>query len=214
MPQRRWQKDHQHFSRKVALREAALAQAGLSSLVVCETCGGQGRLVQACYRDATGVVFDIDDMAIATLAAQRPTWRVYQADAAIALAGGIASDLPYTILDCDPYGSPWTMLEGFFRSPRVFAPTMVVVLTDGSRQKQRLGGLQYGWESWQDRYGRNLFAIYLRCCQERLALLVSEAGYRVAWWHGRYGGHSGQMAYCAAVLRQPAVAYTDGPAQG
>lgn len=58
----------------------------------------------------------------------------------------------------------------------------------------------FGWESWQDRYGRNLWKIYLPCCQERFDAIIAQAGYQRLWWHGRYAGHTGQMTYFAAMI--------------
>lgn len=192
------------YALKIALRAEAISQAGLQRpLIVCETHGGHGTLYEVCYRDAKGLVCDHDDIAVTQLATQRPTWRVYQCNVGLALREGLGADLCFSVLDCDPYGAPWETLEGFFISPRVFAPIMAVIVTDGSRQKQRIGGLMYGWESQQERHGRNLWGVYLACCQERFDGIIAQAGYTRAWWHGRYGGHSGQMTYWAAVLTRP-----------
>lgn len=208
--------DNQHFALKVALRDHAAREASLSSLRVCESHGGMGRLYTACYRQAeTGLVVERDRACVDALVRQRPTWRVYEGDAGRVFTAGLGADIAWTMLDCNPYGAPWETLEGFFGSSRAFAPCMAVAVTDGSRQKQRLGGIIYGWEPWQERYGKSLWTLYLRCCQERFAQVSAQAGYTPTWWHGQYGGQSGQMTYFAAVLRQPEDRHTDAvlPAQ-
>ena len=195
--------DNQHFGLKVALRHTTLRQGGFAQPVtVCETHGGVGRLAAACYAHAdTGLVIEKDEDRVNALAFSRPSWRVYQGDAAILLAGGLGSDVVWSVLDCDPWGSPWGTLTGFFTSSRLFAPVMALIVTDGARQKERLGGNHsHGWEPWKDRYGGSLWSVYLRCSQERLAMLVRQAGYAVTWWHGRYAGASGQMTYWGAIL--------------
>lgn len=206
--------DNQHFAFKVALRERAIQEARLPGLDVCETHGGRGHLYRACYASARrGLVIEHDPERSTLLAWQRPTWQVYEGDAAALLTAGIGDDVPWTLLDCDPWGTPWPTLVGFFGSRRPCASSMVVVATDGSRQKQRLGGIVYGWEPWQEQYGAGLWHIYLRCSRERFAALIEGAGYVVQWWHGRYGGHTGQMTYWAAVLRQPEGMHSDAAQQ-
>ena len=206
--------DNQHFGLKVALRERCLREAALTTLVVCETHGGFGHLGALVYRDAPGMVLEQDSQRASSLAQQRPTWRVYCADSEKVLAEGLAADLAFTVLDCDPYGQSWPTLAGFFQSPRVFAPSMAVSVTDGARQKMRLGGFDMsGWEPWQDRFGPNLWPVYLLCCRERFTALVSQAGYAVTWWHGQYS-RTGQQTYFAAALRQREDRHNDGAPQG
>jgi hypothetical protein len=196
--------DNQHFALKVALRDRVLAEAASPTLRVCESHGGLGRLYGACYRQAAmGLVVEHESHRVDALVRQRPTWRVYEGDAGKVFAAGLGADVAWTMLDCDPYGAPWETLDGFFSSQRAFAPCMAVAATDGSRQKHRLGGRIFGWEPWQERYGKGLWTLYLRCCQERFVQVSAQAGYVLTWWHGRYGGQSGQMTYWAAVLRQP-----------
>jgi len=201
-------KDNQHFALKVALRKEALLHADVP-LVVCETHGGLGKLFQACYRHAdTGLVCDKDPDRVASLARDRPRWRVYEGDANIVFTAGLGADIAWPVLDCDPYGEPWKVLEGFFLSARLFAQTMAVIVTDGGRQKQRIGGTSFGWQPWEARYGKNLWNIYLRCCQERFVEIIVQAGYDIVWWHGRYS-RTGQQTYFAAVLRQRGDTCTD-----
>lgn len=201
--------DNQHVGLKVALRAHCLTAAAVPDLVVCETHGGYGILGRACYPQATGMVLDRDPARASALARLRPTWRVYCAESASVLAAGLAADVAFTVLDCDPYGQPWPTLAGFFASPRVFAARLAVICTDGARQKMRLGGFDMrGWEPWQDRFGPNLWGVYLFCCKERFAGLVAQAGYTVTWWHGQYS-RTGQQTYFAAALRQLSATCTD-----
>lgn len=194
--------DNQHLGLKVALRETCISEAGIDARIVCETHGGLGRLGGLIYRHDWGMVLEKDHDRASVLAQQRPTWRVYCADSDKVLADGLAAEVAFTILDCDPYGQAWRTLAGFFESKRTFASTMAVSVTDGVRQKMRMGGFDMaGWEAWQDRFGPNLWDVYLFCCRERLTSLVAGAGYRVAWWHGQYS-RTGQQTYFAAVLRR------------
>ena len=208
------QQDNQHLALKVALRQETMRVAGcLSMPCVCETHGGTGDLARLCYADATGMVIDRDTDRVDRLAFTRPTWQVYEGDAPTVLASGLGAETAWDVLDCDPYGSPWTTLEAFFVTPRALAPIMALIVTDGSRQKQRLGGTVYGWEPWQEHYGQNLWDVFLRCSRDRATALVRHAGYALSWWHGRYGGRTGQMTYWGAVLRQREDRYSDEPAQ-
>src|SRR6185369_12380276 len=83
--------------------------------------------------------FEHDPAKAAKLGRQRPTWRVYEAEAEGALAGGVGKDLAINFLDLDPYGSPWGFLTAFLESRTIGGPLWIVV-NDGLRQKLRLGG--------------------------------------------------------------------------
>lgn len=209
--------DNQHLGLKVSLRERCIAEADIQTLIVCETHGGFGKLGQLCYGEATlGMVVEKDAARASALARQRPTWRVYCADSAEVFAEGLGAEIAFTVLDCDPYGQCWPTLTGFFQSSRRVAEHLAVIATDGARQKMRLGGFDMrGWEPWQDRFGPNLWDVYLLCCRERFTGLVVQAGYTVTWWHGQYS-RTGQQTYFAAALRRPSATCSDEaqPRQG
>lgn len=174
--------------------------------VILETYGGTGKLFDACYSAfRLGVVLEADPSKADKLAIQRPTWRVYEADSEKAVAAGIASDLLINLLDCDPYGQPWRVLEAFFTSERERPKRLVVVVNDGLRQKLQVGS---GWsvESMQDavrEYGTSaLFANYLAICKDKLRTLAAQAGYDLSRWTGYYCGAHSAMTHYAAVFNR------------
>lgn len=201
------QLDNGDYERKVALRRGIVRQIA-PPLVVCETHGGYGVMAAACYPCGAGVVFDIDRRKAQALATQRPTWRVYRADAGDALAAGVASDVAFSLLDVDAYGDPWPALESFFCRPRGMATTLHVVVTDGMRLKAKRGGL---WRvasarAVVRRYGNAPLDNYLASCRERLAALAAEAGMAIAGFGGYYCGHAQQMTHYTAVMQRSAPA--------
>jgi hypothetical protein len=181
-----------------------LRRALSNAPVVLETHGGEGLLYRASYADCSmGLVFERDNAKVAALAAQRPTWAVYQADCVAAIGAGVGSEVPVTLLDVDPWGDPWPVLKAFFSTPREPVPQLGVVVNDGLRQKLKLHG---GWTSRSMEravltWGNDaLHDNYLEVCREELELLAAAAGYRIDRWTGYYGGHAQQMTHYAAVL--------------
>lgn len=201
------QRDNSTFTQKVTLRRKALKLMAEKWLirqpVVCETHGGEGALFNACYAHLDeGVVFEMNAAKVDTLAKQRPTWRVYEADSAYALGEGVAADIPIHLLDVDPYGSCWDVIEAFFMSDRMFADQMFVAVNDGLRQKLQMRG---AWDvevlqNMVQKYGNDLHPLYLEVCREMLAERAAYAGYRVDRFSGYYCGRNAHMTHFLAVL--------------
>lgn len=200
--------DNSTLRQKIALRQKAidmLEQYGVDQPVVMETHGGEGKLFDACYAHLDdGVVFEQDEVKVAVLAKQRPTWAVYMADCVETLADGAGSHLAVDLLDVDPYGMSFDALEAFFSSPREFAARMLVVVNDGGRLKTVTGS------SWEvavlkpivREYGNDLHPIYKEVCREMLARSSAQAGYRVAQWAAYYCGHALANTHYLAVLER------------
>jgi len=199
MPKR----DNSTFRHKVAIRQQALALLGNPSPVVCETHGGEGWLFDACYANLpAGMVFEMDTTKSARLGKQRPSWAVYEADCVEALAAGVGAHLTFDLLDCDPYGESWPVIEAFFTSERPFADRMVVVVNDGLRQKLAMTG---GWSvkslaGMVERYGNDLHPIYLEVCREMLTEKAASAGYSVGHFAGYFCGDKQAMTHFLALL--------------
>ena len=170
---------------------------------VMETHGGAGRLFRACYSDIQrGIVFEKDPEKSSLLAQQRPTWSVYECDCVTALRAGIGSHVQIDILDIDPYGEPWPVLDAFLQSERPLAPTLFIVVNDGLRQKVRLSG---GWnvhslDAVVSRFGNKLASQYLEVCEYLMKTKATEAGYHLSRFTGYYCGHGGQMTHYLARL--------------
>jgi hypothetical protein len=168
-----------------------------------ETHGGEGKLWRQVYAHLPeGIVFEKNSQKVEILAHQRPTWAVYEGDCEAAIAAGVGAHLPVNLLDVDPYGSPWQVIEGFFASDRPKPQTLHIVVNDGSRQQVQLAG---GWNSkvlqpLVDQFGNGLRDNYLECCQILLGERAEGVGYRLSRWHGYYCGHGQQMTHYWAVL--------------
>jgi hypothetical protein len=202
--------DNRTLSQKVMLRQTALAYLRGATPVICETHGGRGDVWAAVYSHvAEGVVFEIDPDKAEVLAAQRPTWAVYQADAVLALGAGAGSHLVFNLLDVDPYGSAWDALEAFFAATRrTFAARMVVVVHDGLRLKASSGS---AWATerlapYAAKYGNH--AVWReypdRICRELMAAVTGPAGYAVRVWESYATGHEQKMVHMLAVLERDA----------
>ncbi len=194
-------KDNSTFRLKVSLRKKALDY--LETPVVMETHGGAGKLFGACYNGLkTGIVFEKNPQKAKLLGLQRPTWRVYETDCEMAIGAGVGKDLPVNLLDIDPYGDPWPVIEAFFSSDRERPEVICVAVNDGLRQKIRMGG------SWNvgtlqaavSKYGNDLHPIYLEVCQEMLKEKASVAGYNLTRFAGYYCGHHKQITHYLGVL--------------
>jgi hypothetical protein len=201
------QKDNSTFRFKVMLRETLLqrlADMDVAPLIL-ETHGGKGALHQRLYqRAAPGVLLEKNPVKAHYLGRKYPNWRVYETDSEMALAEGVAGDLPITFLDLDPYGSPWPVLMAFFGSTRAFAPVMGVAVQDGLRQHLRMKGphdIPYLWEKTQQ-YGKGLERFYLQVCRELMVDTTAQAGYTVDFFSGYYCGYFKQMTHYLAILKQ------------
>lgn len=201
------QLDNSTYKQKVALRKKGLEilrEAGIERPIVLESHGGKGELFKAVYEHLdAGIVFETDPKKSAVLGKQRPTWAVYEADSVVALAGGVGAHLTIDLLDIDPYGECWPVIDSFFTSERSFAPVLAVAVNDGLRQKLAMGG---AWDviSMQgpvQRHGNDLHPIYLEVCRELLEEKAAHAGYQVDHFAGYYCGAKQQMTHFLAVLR-------------
>ena len=199
-------KDNSTFPYKVALRTQALARlaaCGIDAPVVMETHGGTGALFAACYPHLErGVVFEKDARKSARLGKQRPTWAVYEGDCVAALKAGVGGHLAVDLLDVDPYGEPWPVLDAFFTSPRPFAPVLAIAVNDGLRQSLGLGR---AWDVGSltcmvEKYGNDLHPVYLEICAELMTSKAASAGYRVEHFAGYYCGANSAITHYLALL--------------
>lgn len=196
-------KDNSTFRLKVNLRKKALEYLDIP--IVMETHGGAGKLFDACYGGVkNGVVFEKNPKKSKLLGLQRPSWRVYEADCIGAISDCIGSDLAINLLDVDPYGDPWPVIDAFFNSERERPNLLCVAVNDGLRQKVRMGG-SWGVGSLQNavgKHGNDLHPIYLEVCQEMLKEKASEVGYDLIRFAGYYCGHNKQMTHYLGVLER------------
>lgn len=197
------QKDNSTFNQKVILRRQMLKL--IPEPVVMETHGGAGKLFEACYSSlGTGIVFEKDDQKVSVLAKQRPGWSVYQADSAAVIGLGAGAHLAVNILDCDPYGSPWDVIEAFFSSDRPRPQTMAVVVNDGLRHST-CRGISWKIPNLQEmvvKFGNNLYPLYLEVCQELMIEKAGQAGYHLTRWAGYYAGYNDLMSHYLAILER------------
>lgn len=197
------QVDNSTFIEKKTIRLKALDLIDETPIVM-ETHGGKGEIYNACYWNMdTGIVFEKLPDKADVLAKQRPSWRVYEADCEVALKNGIGADLPITLLDIDPYGEPWHVIDAFFTSERAFASKMVVVVNDGLRQKLRIKSDNV--QSMQGmvlKYGNKLAARYLQVCRELMEAKVGQAGYSMTDFRGYYCGNLKAITHYYASLNR------------
>lgn len=195
--------DNSTFEQKVTLRREALKL--LDQPVVMETHGGVGKIYEACYLGLPGgVVFERNGKRAGILAAQRPTWAVYEADSVRALKLGAGGHLTVNLLDLDPYGSPWEAIEAFLTSDRPKPDKLVIVVNDGLLQKVRTGGARSVGilKEAVTKYGNDLWPVYLNVCEELLQQKATLAGYRLDRFWGYQCGKMQQMAhYLAEMVR-------------
>lgn len=175
--------------------------------IVMETHGRAGKIYQHCYAHLKrGVVIEKDPTKADILGKQRPTWAVYQADCVVSVREGLGSHLNVNVLDLDPYGESWPVLNAFFESKRQFPKILAIVVNDGLRQKIQLGGA-WNVKSLRNivtRYGNNLYHQYLDICQLMLQEKAATVGYSLSRFAGYYCGGSDNMTHFLAILEQPA----------
>lgn len=188
---------------KVSLRRNLLRE--IDRPVVLETHGGYGRIFDRCYQGvADGVVFEKDASKTAFLAQQRPAWAVYECDCAMALAAGVGRHLDINVIDLDPYGEPWPVLDAFLVGHGDKLPDRWgMAVNDGLRQKVSLNG---GWdvESLRDAVAQwgaaSMAKDYLAVCRWLVEKKVATVGFTVAKWAGYYCGAGQGMTHYAAVM--------------
>lgn len=201
-------KDNAAYQEKLTWRQAArmiVRQRGWP-FVVLEAFGGWGKLYQDLYTNAEfGMVLEENPQKAGALGMQRPTWRVYECKSEIALGGGLAADIPFTLVDLDPYGECWTTLKAFALSKRKMSDEFVVVCHDGGRNPIMMG------RAWQSKifapyvlkYGnRDPVEHYLEVCEEIMRDTAQEAGFAVTHWQTAYGGFRRQSAHHLAVWKR------------
>lgn len=197
-------RDNSTLNLKTSLRRNVLTELGAPA-VVCETHGGYGHIYERCYRAAAGgVVFEKDAAKAEFLARQRPAWAVYECDSTAALAAGVGGHLPINLLDLDPYGEPWPVLDAFLaghgeRLPDVWG----LAANDGLRQVAANGkawqthSLQEAVQVWGS---SQMHARYLEVCRWMVEQKAGRLGFKLARWAGYYCGAGQGMTHYAAIL--------------
>lgn len=202
MPKRKH--DNTTFTQKVRLREEALHLL-YAPPVIMETNGGAGTLFDAVYAHIKrGVVFETDTDKVSILGKQRPTWAVYEADCVNALRDGVGKHLTINLLDIDPYGQCWPIVDAFFGSSRPFAERMIVTVNDGLRQSLSLGKA-WAVESMQPvvkKFGNDIHSKYLDVCQYLIKEKAARAGYSLSRFNGYYCGYSKANTHFMAILEK------------
>jgi hypothetical protein len=200
------QKDNSTLARKAALR-ISLRKRLKGSPVILETHGGAGKVWERVYADCPhGVVFEADASKSEILCRQRPTWSVYQGKSEALLEAGAGAHLTVNLLDVDPYGEPWPVIESFMRSERPRSQQLAIAVNDGLRQKLRLQG---GWsvnsmrgavEKWGN---ASLHEKYLDVCRWMIERLAGLQRYELTHWTGYHCGFNDDMTHYAALLERP-----------
>lgn len=197
-------KDNSTYKLKVSLRQRLLKR--IDNPVILEVFGGYGKMYEALYYPYTeGCVMEKLPEKVDVLAAQRPTWSVYECDSIQAIADGAGSHLLVNYLDIDAYSEPWPAIDAWFTSKRPRAMLMGIIVTDGLRQNLKVNG---GWKvgsmsDMVDKYGnQNLYDDYLEICQEMLQEKSAQAGYKIQSWAGYYCGDEQKMTHYGAILKR------------
>lgn len=184
------------------MRQEALRR--LERPVILETHGGWGRVYERLYAPLTcpGAVIEKDPRRSVFLARQRPHWLVYEADSETALRLGAGAALPVNLLDVDPYGEAFPVVEAFFCCERPWPERLAVAVHDGLRQKVKLGG---AWKTvclrpWVRKYGNDLYGCYLELAREVVSSLAAKRGYALEFWTGHYAGKNADLSHYLAVL--------------
>ena len=201
------QLDNGSFVEKLLLRRKVLKQLVASGAepIIVETNGGYGELYRAAYAQfERGCVFEKDADKANELAKQRPTWAVYRKDCVQSLAAGLGAHLAANLVDVDPYGDPWPIIDAWFESKRP-RPDFWLIVNDGMRQGLRMNR---GWAltSLGDaaaRYGNErLHDLYLTVCRDLLTTKAKAAGYELHHWTGYHCGKANNMTHYAAFLKR------------
>ncbi len=210
------QKDNTTLGRKVALRISLLKRLGVEP-VILESHGGLGRVWERVYPHVSrGAVFELDQAKAEHLCRQRPTWSVYQGKAETAIEDGAGAHLAVNLVDVDPYGEPWPVLDAFFASERPRPAVLGIAVNDGLRQKLRLQGgwsvrsLRQAVEKWGN---AQMFERYLEVCRWKLEQLAARQDYRLTHWTAYHCGHDDDMTHYAAVLERRAQVRAKKPAR-
>jgi len=150
-------------------------------------------------------VFESNAKKVEHLAAQRPTWAVYECHAETALRGGVGFHLPVNFVDVDPYGEAWGVCEALFGNANHLPDRWALAVNDGLKRYLMLGR---GWKSlavkrFVGQLGNDgVVAEYLSICRILIDELAAEAGFWVSRWAVNSCGHGGQMTHFGAVLER------------
>lgn len=196
------QKDNTNLPAKVRLRRSLLKE--LAPPRVLETHGGVGLVGQYCYGHLPwGCAVEKIPTKAATLARKRPHWAVYQGDSLGLLEAGVVGALGITLVDIDPYGSPWDHIEALLAAKDGLPPVLGLAVNDGMRICLALGTASNVnvLKSAVVRHGNfGVFAEYLAVCRELLEEKAAAVGYVVRHWWGWYTGANSRITHYAAVL--------------
>jgi len=98
---------------------------------ILEMFTGEGYLYRSLWHRWRGLTIDMDEAKVRAAAKERPSWACYKADSLRAVRGGIASSVPFDVVDMDAYGAPWKFLRAWMLSERERAEVTTIFLTDG-----------------------------------------------------------------------------------
>ena len=149
------------------------------------------------------MAFDEKPAKAELLAIQRPTWSVFESNCIPALAAGAGDHLELNLVDVDPYGEPWPVIEAFMQSERPWPERIGFAINDGVRMKLKITG---GWDVESlgpavRQFGNSaMYGDYLAVARWNLKRLVAARGYELAHWTGYYCGHGDCMTHYAAVF--------------
>jgi hypothetical protein len=197
------QQDNQTLLKKVQIRMSALKE--VRAPVVLETHGGIGSVYRRCYSDAKGVVFEKDPKKTEMLASQRPSWRVYECDCVEAINAGVCGETVFNMIDIDPYGQCWPVIDAVFGQGVKMADRTAIVVNCGLRQNLKMG-TAWNAKSMQwavTKYGNaHVYGQYLDICREAMENKAAQAGYSLRRWAGYHCGVGGNMTHFLAVIEK------------
>lgn len=197
-------KDNSTIRQKIGLRNLALSWLEAKP-VILETHGGRGEIYKRLYRKhGAGIVLETDKDKLLCLSRQRPEWRVYGCRAETGLLFPVDYGLQVNFIDCDPYGSPWDVLQAWFSANRQRANQLVIVVNDGIKQKLLIGAASVRAMKEENlTYGnKGVAENYLTVCKDKLKKMAAPVGYSIANWHAYYCGTGNHMTHYAVDLRQ------------
>lgn len=196
--------DNSTLPEKARLRNQVLSKTRPKPMVL-ESHGGYGRIYERTwYKAGAGIVIEKDPIKADHLARQRPNWAVFQGDCEKAIAAGLGRSTPFDIIDLDPYGQPFSVLDALALPGRVFPDEWHLVVNDGTRQAT-MRGVSWHMESLAvqvRKYGTNLYPIYLDVARECVEQFAAKIGFELAGWHGYYTGTNQMMTHYWAVMRR------------
>jgi len=189
------QKDNSGIEEKIAVRREGISWLQRTPKVL-ELFAGRGKIYRVVYKHFNGgVAFEKDQDKAASIARQRPTWRIYEADCVAGIRHGLTFGDKFSFIDLDPYGNPWESLNAVFEEG-LFRDSCVVAVNDGMRIKLRVNGgrdVKSVRPMWK-KFG-GLHDCYLQACRWQINKKAANAGFDVDRFTGIYGGHNDQMTH-------------------